>query len=219
MTDITNIPLNKLTAWEGNVRKTQNKGIAELAASIAAHGLLQSLVVRKDGKKFAVVAGNRRLAALAALLKARKIDADFEVPCQVIENNADATEISLAENAVRGEHAPRRRTCDAYRGSHRQGRSDLRCSPLRFGKTEHYVKQRLKLARVSPVVIEAYRKGKLNLEQVQAFAVSDDHKAQEALFQDFRTPTVNDAGSTSAADALTENDIAVTGQSGSDTSR
>ena len=24
MTDITNIPLNKLTSWEGNVRKTQN---------------------------------------------------------------------------------------------------------------------------------------------------------------------------------------------------
>ncbi len=75
MTDITNIPLNKLTAWEGNVRKTQNKGIDELAASIAAHGLLQSLVVRKDGKKFAVVAGNRRLAALASLLKAGKIEA------------------------------------------------------------------------------------------------------------------------------------------------
>jgi hypothetical protein len=35
MTNLTNIPLNKLTAWEGNVRKTQNKaGIDELAASI-----------------------------------------------------------------------------------------------------------------------------------------------------------------------------------------
>ena len=38
------IPLNKLTVWEGNVRKTQNKGIDELAASIQAHGLLQSCV-------------------------------------------------------------------------------------------------------------------------------------------------------------------------------
>ena len=33
MNDITNIPLNKLTAWKGNVRKTQSKsGIDELAA-------------------------------------------------------------------------------------------------------------------------------------------------------------------------------------------
>ena len=67
MTDITNIPLNKLTAWEGNVRKTHNKGIDDLAASIEAHGLLQSLVVRKDGKKFAVVAGNRRLEGIRLL--------------------------------------------------------------------------------------------------------------------------------------------------------
>jgi hypothetical protein len=52
-------PLSKLLAWEGNVRKTDiDKGIDELAASITAHGLLQSLVVRKDKRgKYAVVAG------------------------------------------------------------------------------------------------------------------------------------------------------------------
>ena len=68
MTDTTSIPLNKLAAWDGNVRKTAgaDTALAELAASIAAHGLLQSLVVRKGKKgKFAVVAGGRRLAASA----------------------------------------------------------------------------------------------------------------------------------------------------------
>ena len=45
----TTIPLNKLFAWDGNVRKTESdKAIDELAASIASHGLLQSLVVRKE---------------------------------------------------------------------------------------------------------------------------------------------------------------------------
>jgi ParB family chromosome partitioning protein len=205
MTDITNIQLYKLTAWEGNVRKTQNKGIEELAASIEAHGLLQSLVVRKDGKKFAVIAGNRRLAALAALLNAGKISTDFEVPCQVIENNADATEISLAENTVRENMHPADE-CDAYRDLIDKG-APIADVAARFGKTEHYVKQRLKLARVSPVIIEAYRKGKLNLEQVQAFAVSDDHEAQAAVFRDF-DPDRNDADD--IRDALTENDIAVT---------
>jgi len=49
MTDTTTIPLNKLLAWDGNVRKTDpDKGIDELAASISAHGLLAILVVRKD---------------------------------------------------------------------------------------------------------------------------------------------------------------------------
>jgi len=63
---MTTIALNKLTSWSGNVRKTgASEGIDELASSIAAHGLLQSLVVRKATRgKFAVVAGQRRLLAL-----------------------------------------------------------------------------------------------------------------------------------------------------------
>jgi len=49
MTDITSIPLNKLVALEDNVRRMAGADTAlpELAASIAAHGRLQSLVVRK----------------------------------------------------------------------------------------------------------------------------------------------------------------------------
>src|ERR1039458_8099820 len=98
MTDTTSIPLNKLTAWNGNVRKTAgaDTSFAELAASIAAHGLLQSLVVRKDKKgKLCVVAGCRRLQALQQLADSGSIEADYAVPCQVIASDADATEISL----------------------------------------------------------------------------------------------------------------------------
>ncbi len=37
---IISIPLNKLVAWNGNVRKTgETDGIEELRASIAAHGV------------------------------------------------------------------------------------------------------------------------------------------------------------------------------------
>ena len=47
------------------------------------------------------------------------------------------------------------------------------------------MQQLLKLARVSPVIMKAYRDDKLKLEQVTAFAVSDDHEAQERLLQSF----------------------------------
>src|SRR5688572_31575517 len=100
----TTIALNKLVAWQGNVRKTNaNEGIEELAASITAHGLLQSLVVRPAGKgakrgKYAVVAGQRRLLALQSLAKAKAIAADTEIPCVIAAGDLDATELSLAEN-------------------------------------------------------------------------------------------------------------------------
>jgi ParB family chromosome partitioning protein len=41
----------------------------------------------------------------------------------------------------------------------------------------------LALARVSPALIEKYRAGELTLELLQAFTVSDDHAAQERVWE------------------------------------
>jgi ParB family chromosome partitioning protein len=49
------------------------------------------------------------------------------------------------------------------------------------------VRQRLKLANVSAKIIAAYRKGDLDLECVMAFAVTDDHKAQERVWKEWRS--------------------------------
>src|SRR5580693_7515045 len=99
----TTISLNKLIAWDGNVRKTDSdKAISELAASIAAHGLLQSLVVRKDKRgKYAVIAGRRRLLALKSLAEDGNLPATAPIACNILEDEADATEIGLAENVQR----------------------------------------------------------------------------------------------------------------------
>ena len=63
------IPLNRLVVSRLNVRRTDRKAdIDALAASIAAHGLLQNLTVAATATdKYEVVAGSRRLAALKAL--------------------------------------------------------------------------------------------------------------------------------------------------------
>src|SRR6202034_1403323 len=96
----TTIPLNKLLAWDGNVRKTDSdKAISELAASIKAHGLLQSPVVRKDKRgKYVVIAGRRRLLALQMLAANGDIPASSPVACNILEDEANAVEIGLAEN-------------------------------------------------------------------------------------------------------------------------
>jgi ParB family transcriptional regulator, chromosome partitioning protein len=100
---MTTIPLNQLVPAKANVRKTGRKdGIEELAASIAAHGLLTSLTVRKSARgKFTVIAGERRYHALHLLAARDQIPDDQPVLCQVVDRDADATEIGLAENVVR----------------------------------------------------------------------------------------------------------------------
>jgi ParB family chromosome partitioning protein len=203
---MTDIPLNQLTAWKGNVRKTQNRaGIEELAASIKTHGLLQSLVVRKDAKGYAVVAGNRRLAALKALAKAGVIPASHPVPCRVIGTEANTTELSLAENVMREAMHPADEF-EAFRDLIDKGKpvADVAAA---FGVTEAVVTRRLKLGRVSPVILNAYREEKLDLEQVMAFAITDDHAAQERVYQRLR-PQQRDWRTIRAA--LTENDVPAT---------
>jgi ParB family chromosome partitioning protein len=176
------IPLNKLTAWDGNVRKTDSeKGLNELIASIAAHGVLQSLVVKKAARgKYSVIAGRRRYFALSALAEAEKIAPDAPVPCRIVSGSADFVEISLTENVVRAPMHPADQF-DAFRALVDDGNSVADIA-ARFGISETAVKQRLRLARVSPMVFEAYRSGDLTLEQVQAFAVSDDHAHQDLIY-------------------------------------
>ena len=178
------IPLSKLVAWDGNVRKTgATDGLEELKASIAAHGLLQSLVVRKAKRgKFSVIAGRRRFLALSALARDGKISADADIACQVIAGTADATEISLAENVVRAPMHPADQF-DAFRNLI-EGGASLPDVAARFGVSEAVVKKRLKLARVNPLILDAYRRAELSLDQVQAFAISDDHAAQERVFSE-----------------------------------
>jgi len=150
------IPLARLVPSPDNVRKTKT-GIDGLAASIAAHGLLQNLTVRPaSGKNFEVLAGGRRLAALQLLAKQKKIAADHPVPC-VVRGGDDATEISLAENEMREAMHPADQF-EAFKKLADQGKGPEEIA-ARFGTTPRVVAQRLKLAVVSPKLIAAYRKG------------------------------------------------------------
>lgn len=181
MTNIVMIPLSKLVEDKDNVRKVGRKdGIGELAASIRAQGLLQSLVVKETaGGKYAVSAGGRRLRALRLLAKNGDIDKAMPIPCTILPADK-AAEASLAENVVRSNMHPAdeieafARLCDAGEGPEAIG--------ARFGVGGVHVARRLKLARVSPKLLAAFRNDELDLDQLSALAFSDDHAAQEAAF-------------------------------------
>jgi ParB family chromosome partitioning protein len=203
------IPLNQLVLWPGNVRKTAgaDTALAELAASIAAHGLLQSLVVRKDRRgKYAVIAGGRRLAALRSLADSGTMAQDAHVPCLVVGKDADGVELGLAENTAREAMHP----ADEFEAFRQLADKGLPVADIaaRFGVTEDVVERRLRLARVSPVIVSAYRAGEISLEGVMAFAVTDDHAAQEKLWHELpdfhRTPRLIRA--TLVADDLAASD-------------
>jgi len=188
MAEIVTVPLSKLTASDANMRKTaRDSGLEELAASIAAHGLLQNLTVRPvldeagtATEKYEVVAGGRRLAALKLLAKRKLLGKAAPIACALL-GEANPTEISLAENSYVPPHPADQ--YEAFRRLHDDGLPAVEIA-ARFGVTERAVKQRLKLGAVSPLLMAQYREGLLNLEQLTAFALTDDHGRQEQVWRD-----------------------------------
>lgn len=176
------IPLSALKSSAANVRRTDAKAELEaLAASIEAHGLLQNLTVEPGPSgTFHVVAGGRRLAALKLLAKRKRLAKDVPVPCKVIDGGATASELSLAENVVRIPLHP----ADQFTAFSALQVDGLGAEEIaaRFGVSPVVVRQRLKLAAVSPRLMEVYRQGGMDLDQLMAFAISDDHAAQERVW-------------------------------------
>jgi ParB family transcriptional regulator, chromosome partitioning protein len=180
--NIQMIALNQLVVSPANVRKTGTKiRIEELAANIAAIGLLQNLQVRPTNSgTYEVVAGSRRMAALKLLAKQKALAKDEPVTCNVLGSGEDPVEVSLAENEMReAMHPADQFAAFKQRIDAGQPVEDV---AARFGVTPLVVRQRLKLACVSPKLMKLYKDGAMNLEQLMAFTVSDDHAAQESAW-------------------------------------
>ena len=183
------LALDTLEPSPENVRKAppDAAALAALKASIAAHGLIASLVVRPvEGvrPRYAVVAGGRRLAALNALAAEGAIPVNHPVPCRVDAGALPAGELSLAENVVRVAMHPADQA-EAFGRLAAEGAS-VSAIAARFGVSERTVEQRLRLGNAAPALLDAYRAGELDLDTVQAFAVTADTARQMAVYEELR---------------------------------
>ena len=194
---IRSIPLNRLELAPENVRKTpaDPAALEELKASIAAHGLLENLIVRIEDTghdpgsgpeqahvdRCAVVAGGRRLAAMKALVEEGVLNADHPVPCRVIGAAENAGELSLAENVVRVAMHPADQVVAFLKLS--EAGVTVAAIAARFGVTERMVEQRLSLGGVAPELLDAYRAQEMDLDTLKAFTVTIDHARQRAVWE------------------------------------
>ena len=186
---IRSIPLDRLEPSPANVRKTPAGKAAfdELKASIPVHGLLENLVARSaetagdGGERFAVIAGARRLAALNELAQEGVIETDYPVPCRVIENGANDSEISLAENVIRVAMHPADQV-EAF-GALALAGATVADIAANFGVSERTVEQRLRLGHVAPELLDAYREDRIDLAILKAFAVTTDRTRQLAVWE------------------------------------
>jgi ParB family transcriptional regulator, chromosome partitioning protein len=185
------VPLDKLKKSPKNVRKIPHTKaeIATLAASIGALGMLQYPVAEPElepnGKPsgfYLVNAGEGRRLAQLLRLKRKEIKRDEAIRC-VLDTEHNATEISLAENAIRTDMHPADQY-EAFAKLHAEDGMSAEDIAARFGVTASVVRQRLKLGAVSPKLMALYRKGDMNLDQLSAFAITEDHVRQERVWSE-----------------------------------
>ena len=179
---IITVPLSRLRLSPRNARKTGGQDIEGLAASIAAHNLLQNLTVTpgENDNEYQVVAGGRRLAAMQLLRDRGQLAPDYSVPCKLIADDDVALEASTAENTLREAMHPADQF-DAFKNMV-EAKKPIPDIAAHFGVTEAYVRQRLKLGNVSSKLLKAYREGQMTLEQLQVLTLTDDHKQQEKVW-------------------------------------
>ncbi|WP_011578611.1 MULTISPECIES: ParB/RepB/Spo0J family partition protein [Chelativorans] len=185
-----NIPYDKLVLSQKNVRRIKDGvSIEQLAEDIGRRTLLQSLNVRpvldeggEETGNFEVPAGGRRYLALGILIKQKRLAKNEPIPC-IVKRDAttSAEEDSLAENVRRVDLHPLDQF-HAFKTLSDQG-LDVEEIAARFFVSSATVKQRLKLASVSPKLLDLYEKEEIGLEQVMAFSISDDHARQEQVWE------------------------------------
>ncbi|CAH0353855.1 MULTISPECIES: ParB/RepB/Spo0J family partition protein [Sphingomonadales] len=184
------VPLAKLKKSPKNARKVPHgeAAIAALAASIQHKGLIQNLVVEPETKEdgtptgnYLVTAGEGRRLAMLLRAKRKQIKKSEPVRCWLDTAN-DPSEISLDENVTRTPMHPadqfeRFRELSDGKG---WGAEEI---GARFGVSAGVVKQRLRLGAVSPKLLQVYREDGLTLDQLMAFAITEDHARQEQVFE------------------------------------
>ena len=188
LSESRDIPFNKLVLSQSNVRRVKaGVAIEELAEDIARRTLLQSLTVRpvldESGAEtgmYEVPAGGRRYRALELLVKQKRLARTAPIPC-IVRTGGIAEEDSLAENVQRAPLHP----LDQFRAFlalREKGQSEEEIAAAFFVSVA-VVRQRLRLASVSPKLLEVYAEDGMTLEQLMAFTVNPDHARQEQVWE------------------------------------
>ncbi len=155
-----------------------------MAINIKEEGLLQNLIASPvmEGEhkgKYAVVAGGRRWRAIGLLVQQKEWEKEVKVPCKVLPL-VQAITASLSENEQREMMHPADRF-DAYKKLIDSGKTIEYVAAV-HGVKPRTIEQYLKLADISPKIFELFRQDQINLPQMQALTLENNHDIQEQVW-------------------------------------
>ena len=152
------------------------KKLEELAESIKKHGVIQPVLVRKDGKGFELVAGERRFRA-AKLAKLKKIPV-------VVSNISDvqSLEIAILENIQREDLNPLE-VAKGYQRLKDEFGYTQEAVAKSVGKPRSSVANSLRLLTLSPKIQDEIDRGVISEGHAKVLLSVDGVKAEQLLMR------------------------------------
>ena len=148
-------------------RHFADEDMAELAASIRAQGVIQPLLVRKDGTGYELVAGERRL-------RAAKMAGLPEVPVVIKDiTNAEMLEMSIVENIQRADFNPIEEA-DAYHRLMTEFGLTQDQAAERVGKSRSAVANFLRLRQLDDTIKTSIIEGAISMGHARALLGLDE---------------------------------------------
>ena len=177
---LKSIPLDQLKISKLNMRHSRKKpDVSDILPSIRESGIRQTLLVRKEGDHYGVVAGRRRYFALKALEK--ETGETPNVPCAIMreEDAASAIAASVIENVGRLP-ASEMEQYTAFKNLHEEGRAIDDIAAF-FGVTELLVRRVLALASLAEPIRKLYAADEIDRETIRALTLATDEQQAEWL--------------------------------------
>ena len=157
-------------------RSFDDSALEELSRSIRSYGILNPLTVRCCGRKYELVAGERRL-------RAAKLAGLREVPCILLDvNMEDAGLLALVENLQRRDLDFIEEAMGLSRLIRMFGMSQEEAA-RRIGKSQSAVANKLRLLKLPPDVLEKLRESGLTERHGRALLRLSDPNAQRAALE------------------------------------
>lgn len=162
--NIVSVALANIQPSSYNPRKNFDEAsLAELSESIRRQGVLQPIGVRPiaDTDCFEIVFGERRYRA--------SLMAELENIPAIILNVSDETaeEMAITENLQRKDVTPIEEA-DAYQKLIESGRHDIQSLAAQFGKSENYIRTRLKFVSLIPEIADLLERDELTVSVASA---------------------------------------------------
>ena len=174
--DVTKLRIAQIEPRKDQPRRTfDNESLSQLADSIAAHGVLQPLLVRESGDGFyEIIAGERRW-------RASKLAGLDEVPVIVVEaDELKTAQIALIENIQREDLNPVDEATAYYELIHSYGMRQEDAA-RQLGKSRPAVANALRLLDLPEDVLEMIRSGDLSAGHGRALLGLNDRSKMDAL--------------------------------------